>query len=121
MKEKLLTLAVALLAATGAWAQTTFTAENLKYTVTDAEAKTVELTGYETKPEGALTIPATVHFEGTDYNVTNIRDNAFNTCNTLTAVTISDGVTSIGSRAFADCSALTASSPVRISHAFHAE
>ena len=43
MKKKLLTLAVALLAATGAWAQT-FTFDNLKYTVTDAEAKTVELT-----------------------------------------------------------------------------
>ena len=120
MKKKLLTLAVALLAATGAWAQE-FTFDNLKYTVTDAEAKTVELTGYETKPEGALTIPATVHFEGTDYNVTNIRDNAFNTCNTLTAVTIPASVTNIGNNAFADCSALTASSPVRISHAFHAE
>ncbi len=98
MKKTLLTFIIALLVTTGAWAQTTFTVDNLTYEIIDATTRTVELTGYETKPEGALTIPATVHFEGTDYNVTNIRDNAF-----------------------ADCSALTASSPVRISHAFHAE
>ena len=108
MKEKLLTLAVALLAATGAWAQTTFTAENLEYTVTDAEAKTVELTGYETKPEGALTIPATVTNESTEYSVTSIGSWAFSNCYSLTTVNIPDGVTSIGSSAFRSCSSLTA-------------
>ena len=107
MKEKLLTLAVALLAATGAWAQE-FTFDNLKYTVTDAEAKTVELTGYETKPEGALTIPATVTNESTEYSVTSIGEWAFSSCSALTAVTIPDGVTSIGSNAFRSCSSLTA-------------
>ena len=107
MKEKLLTLAVALLAATGAWAQTTFTAENLKYKVTDAATHTVELTGYVTKPEGALTIPATVTNESTEYSVTSIGDNAFELCNALTEVTISDGVISIGQYAFSFCTALT--------------
>ena len=34
MKKTLLTFIIALLAATGAWAQTTFTVDNLKYTVT---------------------------------------------------------------------------------------
>ena len=96
------------MAATGAWAQTTFTAENLKYTVTDAEAKTVELTGYETKPEGALTIPATVTNESTEYSVTSIGEWAFSSCSSLTAVTIPASVTNIGSNAFRSCSSLTA-------------
>ena len=107
MKEKLLTLAVALLAATGAWAQTTFTADNLKYTVTDAATHTVELTGYVTKPTGALTIPATVTNESTEYSVTSIGDEAFYLCDALTEVTISDGVISIGQHAFSFCTALT--------------
>ena len=42
MKQTLLTFIIALLAATGAWAQTTFTVNNLKYTVTDAATHTVE-------------------------------------------------------------------------------
>ena len=108
MKKKLLTLAVALLAATGAWAQTTFTADNLKYTVTDAEAKTVELTGYVTKPTGTLTIPATVTNESTEYSVTSIGSWAFSNCSSLTAVTIPASVTNIGSWVFNYCSALTA-------------
>ena len=107
MKKAFFTLAVALLAATGAWAQTTFTAENLKYKVTDAEAKTVELTGYETKPEGALTIPATVTNESTEYSVTSIGSSAFSWCSQLTAVTIPEGVATIGSSAFESCSSLT--------------
>ena len=108
MKKKLLTLAVALLAATGAWAQTTFTAENLKYTVTDETTHTVELTGYVTKPEGALTIPATVTNESTEYSVTSIGSMAFRSCSSLTAVTIPASVTKIGSWAFSLCSQLTA-------------
>ena len=106
MKKNLLTLAAALLVATSAWAQT-FTAENLKYKVTDATAKTVELTGYVTKPEGALTIPATVTNGGKTYSVTSIGEDAFYLCNALTEVTISDGVISIGQYAFSFCTALT--------------
>ena len=106
MKEKLLTLAVALLAATGAWAQE-FTFDNLKYTVTDAATHTVELTGYETAPTGALTIPATVTNESTEYSVTSIGSSAFSRCSQLTAVTIPEGVATIGNSAFEYCSALT--------------
>ena len=100
MKKKLLTLAVALLAATGAWAQTTFTAENLKYTVTDAEAKTVELTGYESALAGEVNIPATVTNESTEYSVTSIGNRAFSWCSQLTAVTIPEGVATIRNSAF---------------------
>ena len=108
MKKAFFTLAVALLAATGAWAQTTFTAENLKYKVTDETTHTVELTGYVTKPTGTLTIPATVTNESTEYSVTSIGSSAFSRCSQLTAVTIPEGVATIGSSAFESCSSLTA-------------
>ncbi len=107
MKQTLLTFIIALLAATGAWAQE-FTFDNLKYKVTDATAKTVTLTRYVTKPTGELTIPATVTNESTEYSVTSIGSDAFLNCSSLTAVTIPDGVTSIGSYAFRSCSSLTA-------------
>ena len=84
-----------------------FTVGNLKYTVISPTSTHVEVSGYESALAGEVNIPATVHFEGTDYNVTNIRDNAFNTCNTLTAVNIAEGVNDIGAYAFAYCSALT--------------
>ena len=107
MKKAFFTLAVALLAATGAWAQTTFTADNLKYTVTDAATHTVELTGYKSGLAGEVNIPATVTNGGTIYSVTGIGYEAFYLCNALTEVTISDGVISIGEYAFSFCTALT--------------
>ena len=106
MKKLLFTFILALLATVSAWAQT-FTAGNLKYEVTDAAAKTVKLTGYVTKPTGALTIPATVTNGGTTYRVTYISGGAFYECDGITSVTIPDGVTGIGQRAFKLCSALT--------------
>ncbi len=102
MKKTLFTLIVALLAATGAWAQE-FTDNGLKYTVTDAATHTVELTGYVTKPTGALTIPATVTNEDTEYSVTSIGSRAFSSCSSLTEVNIPASVTNIGSSAFSSC------------------
>ena len=107
MKKAFFTLAVALLAATGAWAQTTFTADNLKYTVTDETTHTVELTGYESALAGEVNIPATVTNESTEYSVTSIGSYAFSWCSQLTAVTIPEGVATIGDYAFEYCSSLT--------------
>ena len=107
MKKAFFTLAVALLAATGAWAQTTFTADNLKYTVTDAATHTVELTDYESALAGEVNIPATVTNESTEYSVTSIGNRAFSWCSQLTAVTIPEGVATIRNSAFERCSSLT--------------
>ena len=98
MKRLLTTWILALLATVSVWAQT-FTAGNLKYEVTDAAAKTVELTGYVTKPTGILDIPATVTYGGTTYSVTSIGKQAFYECGGITSVTIPDGVTAIGDKA----------------------
>lgn len=62
--------------------------------------------GY-TKPMGALTIPATVSHDGTVYAVVGVGDYAFRQCTGLTAVTLSDGITSVGNSAFYGCSGVS--------------
>ena len=57
-----------------------------------------------TKPAGDLNIPSSVD----GVKVVSVGANAFNSCSSLTSVTIPSGVTSIGSRAFYYCSGLTA-------------
>ena len=107
MKKTLFTFIFALLAAAGAWAQFTFTVDNLEYMVIDATANRVLLTGYETPPTGILDIPATVIYETTVYSVTGIDEEAFDSCQELIQITISEGVTTIAFNAFVNCSALT--------------
>lgn len=83
---------------------TEFTVDNLKYNVTDLIANTVEITsGYG---DGALNIPATVTYAGTEYKVTSIGAEAFYDCS-FTSVTIPDGVTIIKYGAFQNCTDLT--------------
>ena len=101
--KKAFTFALALLATMSAWAQTTFTVDNLKYTVTDETAKTVRLSGYVTKPEGTLDIPATVTNSGTEYSVTSIGNWTFVDCYALTQVTLPESLTTIGEGAFGGC------------------
>ncbi|MDE7395540.1 MAG: leucine-rich repeat domain-containing protein [Clostridiales bacterium] len=56
---------------------------------------------------GNITIPSSVTYKGTAYNVTSIGLNAFEKCVALTGITIGNGVTSILNYAFRNCSALT--------------
>ncbi len=57
-------------------------------------------------PTGCLELSATVVHNGVTFTVTEIGANAFNGCDSLTAIVIPEGVTSIGLMAFAYCSAL---------------
>ena len=56
---------------------------------------------------GAVTIPATVTYNGKTYSVTSIGGYAFYNCSGLTSVTIGNSVTSIGLYAFSGCSGLS--------------
>ena len=56
---------------------------------------------------GAVTIPATVTYNGKTYSVTSIGNSAFYQCSSLKSVTIPNSVTSIGDDAFCLCSGLT--------------
>ena len=66
-----------------------------------------EVTSGDTKYSGSVTIPEKFTYEGMEYSVTSIGNNAFNGCTGLTSVTIGNSVTSIGSGAFSGCSGLT--------------
>lgn len=56
---------------------------------------------------GDVIIPASVTYEGVDYDVTGIGNYTFQYSENLTSVTIPEGVTSIGEAAFQQCFSLT--------------
>ena len=56
---------------------------------------------------GNVVIPEKVTYEGVEYPVDGIGENAFYKCSGLTSITIPNSVTSIGNEAFSSCSGLT--------------
>ncbi len=76
------------------------TEDDYTYTVTDGQAT---ITDFNSDYSGALAITNTLG----GYPVTTIGDSAFDSCTSLTSVTIPDSVTSIGSSAFSECYSLT--------------
>lgn len=70
----------------------------------NANAKTAKVIGNIINPyRGDITIPSTVIYNGVEYSVTSIGDDAFGACRNVTSITISEGVTSIGNEAFSCC------------------
>ena len=56
---------------------------------------------------GSVTIPSYFHYDGYNYEVRKIGDDAFRDCDNLTSVTIGNHVREIGERAFQNCTGLT--------------
>ena len=56
---------------------------------------------------GDVTIPSSITYDGTTYNVTSIGGYAFYKCTGLTNIAIPNSVTGIGGAAFANCTGLT--------------
>lgn len=104
-----LCMAIALLAANGiaAYADDTFTVDDLTYTVTDGT--NVSLTD-GTSATGDVTIPSTVTYDGTEYTVTTIDTAAFYYNTNITSVIVSEGITTIKGSAFRSCTAMTSAS-----------
>ena len=71
------------------------------------KGKTAEVIASSNDYTGDIIIPESVEYNGTTYNVTNIRENAFRYCHTLTSIIIPNSITSIGDYAFDYCSGLT--------------
>ncbi|MGN0238856.1 MAG: leucine-rich repeat protein [Paludibacteraceae bacterium] len=74
--------------------------------------KTVEVTSIEKYSPSysgmtSMTIPSSVSYDGTTYNVTSIGEYAFYFSVDLTSITIPNSVTSIGGSAFTYCTGLT--------------
>ncbi|MBP5413478.1 MAG: leucine-rich repeat protein, partial [Bacteroidales bacterium] len=63
--------------------------------------------GYTATIPNELVIPSTITKDGVNYNVTNILQEAFNSCTKLTSVIIPDGVTKIRRSNFYECTNLT--------------
>ena len=89
----------------------TFTKDQLKYTVytEDKAAKTgtVSVEAESKEISGDIVIPESVENNEYTYSVTILPKEAFQGCTNLKNVTIPDSVTSIGGCAFANCSSLT--------------
>lgn len=111
MRKTLLLFTLLLFGLQG-WA-TAFTVDGVTYTITDATNKTVAIgTGISTaainsSTVGTFTIPSSVSYNGDNYAVTAIGDDAFDWCEDLTSVLIPNSVTSIGNDAFWGCTKLS--------------
>ena len=115
MKQKLLTLLLAVAASIGtmfAWDYECVQIGDLYYNL-DATSQTAEVTSQNSDyPYWSTTIttaiiPASVTYNSVSYSVTSIGESAFESCISLTSVTIPNSVTSIGENAFLGCSGLT--------------
>ena len=84
-----------------------FEYNGLYYSITGANTVmvTYKNTSYNSY-SGDITIPETVTYDGTTYDVTAIGTRAFYHCTELTSVTIGSNVTAIGDEAFRDCTNL---------------
>ena len=96
---KTVMLVVAWCCAMGAWAYD-FEADGIYYGITSATDKTVAVMSGDTKYSGDVTVPATVTYNGTTYQITAIGNSAFSGCRRLTSVVLPDGVVLIGENAF---------------------
>ncbi len=91
-----------------------FEVDGIYYNITSSTDLKVEVTfrgvdydEYIGEYSGTVTIPSTVTYEGSIYNVTNIGYSAFSDCSTLIVIAIPEGVTNIGDYAFHNCGGLT--------------
>ncbi len=73
----------------------------------DNTNKTATVTSSKAEYSGEVNIPLSINYDGNNYSVTSIGEQAFSYCTGLTSIDISNSVTSIGTEAFYGCSGLT--------------
>ncbi|MBR4620128.1 MAG: leucine-rich repeat domain-containing protein [Salinivirgaceae bacterium] len=101
--RKIFTLMFVVMLAGQAWAQTTFTIGQLKYTVTDATNHYVSVGAINYDIVGDIVIPSTVENKGVTYSVTSIESGAFYCCWEMTSVILPNTIITIGQQAFNCC------------------
>jgi len=98
---------------------TTFTIGGVTYIVRDnTERLSVAVTTFNDESgeggtySGAMTIPATVTYEGRDYTVTEIGVGAFYSCKELTSISLPSTIEKISEYAFSRCEGLKTINPI---------
>ena len=106
MKRQFLFLVMALLSMTAS-AQSSVNIDGIYYTLNSVD-KTAEVTRRARyKYSGDVVIPSSVTYEGVDYGVTSIGNEAFALSTDLTSISIPVSVTTIGDQIFFKCTGLT--------------
>ena len=79
---------------------------NIEYSISgDNTVEVIKNNDYDY--EGEVVIPSSIVFEGQEFIVTKIGDQAFQKCSGITGITIPNNVTNIGESVFEGCSGLT--------------
>ena len=105
MKQRVLSLVVAIFATTALWAYD-FKMGGLYYTITHtSEPYTVEIVGGDSMVT-ELSIPNAIAFNDIVFSVTSIGDGAFSGRTNITSINIPNSLKNIGERAFRGCSNL---------------
>ena len=81
-------------------------AYSLVYKVTSESPAIAEVSGFTGTLPSVLSIPSSVNYDSTDYDITSIGDDVFSKCTGLTTVTMPN-VETIGYFAFSECTGLT--------------
>lgn len=106
MKHKLILITL-IMGAFGLQAQL-FESDGIRYNILSATDKTMEVTNSKKDDySGNITIPASVSYDGDNYAVVAIGNNAFRYCEGLTSINVPNSIKTIGDFAFQACKELT--------------
>jgi hypothetical protein len=111
-KFKRMMVAMLIMLIAGTAAAYDFVDNGIYYKILSVSERTAEVTYQEgeytptASYKGALTVPATVTYNGKTFNVVAIGEHAFNGCTELTNITLPEGLLRIEASAFCDCNNL---------------
>ncbi len=106
--KKFISVILSLILAFSAFAVVAYAEEETEPFVYSVDAEGyATLVSCDPSVEGAVMIPAFVEIDETIYEVKYIGENAFEGCELITTIELSEGIEQIGDMAFLNCSALT--------------